>query len=101
VLWQVETSAGSPPDLGASHPQIGTQAGVSGERRTIWRRGHHPPPGNLHAHLTRMLSLPLCKIIAEQIASEGEFLDYGVMILNGCLSVFSFISLQKKLLKFE
>lgn len=39
-----------------------------------------------------MLSLPPHKIIAEQIAWEGEFLDYGVMILNGCLSVFCFIS---------
>lgn len=76
---------------------MGTCADVSGEKIPIWRVGLSPPSGNLHMAVTHDALPSIHKITAEQIAPE-EFLDYGVMIINGCLSVFCLISL-KNLLK--
>lgn len=48
-----------------------------------------PPPLELcKLHLPNRFSRP--QLTTEQLAWEGEFLDYGAMILNGFLSVFFF-----------
>ena len=82
-----------------SYFQTEKQAYVSGgEKTNLEKLGIPllPPPQGIFILLFPMtLSLPPHKIIAKQIALEGEFLNYGVMILNGCLSVFCYISLKK------
>lgn len=50
--------------------------------------GLPPPLEACRLHLPTRFSRP--QMITEQLAWEGEFLDYGAMILNGFLSVFFF-----------